>query len=77
MKNLGLIFLADLLFAACNSIDTVTFSGDLAMGEVVKGTLAEEAPKDPVNAFRNGSKLQSDVSFCLVKQSPEEADFNA
>ena len=44
MKNFALIFLAALFFAACNSVDTVNFSGDLALGEVVEGTLEVETP---------------------------------
>ena len=44
MKNFALIFLAALFFAACNSIDTINYSGDLAVGEVVEGTLEVETP---------------------------------
>ena len=44
MKNFALIFLAAIFFAACNSIDTINFSGDLALGEVVEGTLEVETP---------------------------------
>ena len=44
MKNFGLIFLAALFFAACNSIDTANYSGDLTVGEMVEGRLAVETP---------------------------------
>ena len=44
MKNFCLILLAAIFFAACNSVDTISFSGDLAIGEVVEGSLAVETP---------------------------------
>jgi CubicO group peptidase (beta-lactamase class C family) len=45
MKNLALIFLAALFLAACNLSDSsVEFSGDLAVGELVEGTLEVETP---------------------------------
>jgi hypothetical protein len=39
MKNLVSIFVATLFLAACNLTDSVEFSGDLALGDVVEGTL--------------------------------------
>jgi CubicO group peptidase (beta-lactamase class C family) len=44
MKHIALIFVAALFMAACNLNDTVEFSGDLSLGEVVEGMLELETP---------------------------------
>lgn len=44
MKNRIWIVLAALSLAACNLSDSTEFSGDLALGEVVEGSLELEAP---------------------------------
>lgn len=44
MKHIALIFVAALFMAACNLNDTVEFSGDLSVGEIVEGTLEVERP---------------------------------
>ena len=44
MKYIAIIFFAALFFAACNLTDSVEFSGDLALGEIVEGSLEMESP---------------------------------
>ncbi len=44
MKNFALFFVAALFMAACTISDSVEFSGDLQLGEVVEGTLEMESP---------------------------------
>ena len=44
MKHIALIFVVALFLAACNLTDSVEFSGDLAVGTVVEGTLETETP---------------------------------
>ena len=44
MKQIALIFVAALFMAACNLSDSVEFSGDLSVGEIVEGALELESP---------------------------------
>ncbi len=44
MKHIAWIFVAALFMAACNLSDSIEFSGDLEMGEVVEGMLELESP---------------------------------
>ncbi|RLD99901.1 MAG: hypothetical protein DRJ13_09355 [Bacteroidetes bacterium] len=44
MKNSAVIFVAALFMAACNLSDSIEFSGDLEVGEVVEGMLELESP---------------------------------
>jgi CubicO group peptidase (beta-lactamase class C family) len=44
MKNIAVIFVAALFMAACNFSDSIEFSGDLEVGEVVEGMLELESP---------------------------------
>lgn len=44
MKNSAVIFVAALFMAACNLSDSIEFSGDLELGEVVEGMLEQESP---------------------------------
>ncbi len=44
MKNSAVIFVAALFMAACNLSDSIEFSGDLEVGEVVEGKLEMESP---------------------------------
>jgi len=44
MKNIAWIFVAGLFMAACNLSDSIEFTGDLEVGEVVEGMLELESP---------------------------------
>jgi len=44
MKNLTWIFVAALFLAACNLSDSIEFSGDFTVGDMVEGTLELETP---------------------------------
>jgi len=44
MKNIAVIFVAALFMAACNLSDSIDFTGDLEVGEVVEGMLELESP---------------------------------
>jgi len=44
MKHIAWIFVAALFMAACNLGDSIEFSGDLKVGEVVEGVLELESP---------------------------------
>ena len=44
MKQLAPILVAALFLAACNMNDTVEYSGDISVGELVEGTLEVETP---------------------------------
>jgi CubicO group peptidase (beta-lactamase class C family) len=44
MKNSAVIFVAALFLAACNLSDSIEFSGDLSIGEIVEGELELESP---------------------------------
>ena len=44
MRNSAVIFVAALFMAACNLGDSIEFTGDLEVGEVVEGMLELESP---------------------------------
>ncbi|MEA3461212.1 MAG: hypothetical protein U9R49_04970, partial [Bacteroidota bacterium] len=73
MKKLAWIFVAALFMAACNLSDSVDFSGDLGLGEVVEGTLELESPDTFNLDFSTGAfiygicdQLSVDVVVSLI-----------
>ena len=44
MKKIAWLLLAALSLAACNLIDSIDFSGDFTLGEIVEGSLELETP---------------------------------
>jgi hypothetical protein len=84
IKNIALIFVAALFMAACNRSDSIEFSGDLEVGEVVEGMLEMESPDTFYFEFGAGTyiygvcmQLTVDVQVALYDSAGTSLGMNS